>query len=333
MRISYDELYSIMKECLVKYGVNGDIAHGCAQNLADTSLCGVYSHGLNRFPRIISMIKKRLIRPNECPGRVSSLGAYEVWDGKLGMGNTNAIFCTNRAVELAKKNGIGCVALRHTNHWQRGGAFGIQAARAGCASICWTTTMPNMPVWGGSDRRIGNNPIVFCVPYGDAYVMSDSAMAQFSYGAIESAQLAGKQLPVAGGYDENGVLTTDPDAIAKTWRVLPIGFWKGSGFSLLMDMMASILSGGKPVCEIGRQGATPEDEYNLNQVFITIDAGATEGAAETISRIINDIKASSLAEGVSEIRYPCERELLTREENKNLGIPVDEGIWNTVKAL
>jgi 3-dehydro-L-gulonate 2-dehydrogenase len=232
---------------------------------------------------------------------------------------------------MAKKNGTGCAALRNTNHWQRGGAFGIQAAVSGCAAVCWTTAMPNMPVWGGADRRIGNNPLIFCVPYGEEWVLFDGAMSQFSYGTLESAQLAGKQLPVAGGYDEQGRLTSDPGAIARTWRALPIGFWKGSGLSVLMDMMACVLSGGKPVCEIGVQGGSPEDEYGMNQVFIAINAGA--GASDTIAAIIADLKASTPAEGVSGIRYPSEREKLIRKENLELGIPVNEAIWYAVKAL
>jgi 3-dehydro-L-gulonate 2-dehydrogenase len=323
-----------MKDRLIKYGTNDEIACACARNLVETSLCGVYSHGLNRFPRIIAMIKKGRIKPNKRPLCVSALDSFEVWDGQLGMGNTNAAFCMDRAVDMAKKTGVGCTALRNTNHWQRGGAFGIQAAVAGCAAICWTTAMPNMPVWGGADRRIGNNPLIFCVPYGDNWVLFDGAMSQFSYGAIESAQLAGTPLPAAGGYDEEGRLSNDPGAIARTWRVLPIGFWKGSGLSLLMDMMASVLSGGKPVYEIGKQGGTPEDEYGVNQIFIAIDmTRMNHGAAETIDAIIADIKASTPAEGASEIRYPSEREKRIREENLKLGIPVNESIWNAVKSL
>jgi 3-dehydro-L-gulonate 2-dehydrogenase len=320
-----------MRGRLVKYGADEEIASGCARNLAETSLSGVYSHGLNRFSRIISMMRKGRIKPDNRPSRVSAAGALEVWDGQLGMGNTNAAFCTDKAIGMAKEHGVGVVALRNTNHWQRGGAFGIQAAMAGCAAICWTTTMPNMPVWGGADRRIGNNPLVFCVPYGDSWVLFDGAMAQFSYGAIESAQLAGKQLPMAGGYDEQGRLTTDPASIAQTWRVLPIGFWKGSGLSLLMDMMSTVLSGGKSVHEIGKQGNTPEDEYGVSQMFIIFNTGTS--AADALDRIIADIKASVFMEEISEIRYPSEREKRVREENVKLGIPVNENIWNAVLAL
>jgi len=52
-----------------------------------------------------------------------TMGAFEKWDGNLGMGNLNAEFCMDRAIELAKTNAIGCVALRNTNHWMRGGSI------------------------------------------------------------------------------------------------------------------------------------------------------------------------------------------------------------------
>jgi 3-dehydro-L-gulonate 2-dehydrogenase len=333
MRVTYKEMFNVMRDCLRKHGVDEDIACACARNVAENSLCGVYSHGLNRFPRIISMINNGLIKPNNRPDLVSASGAFEVWDGKLGMGNTNAIFCMDKAVELAKKYGVGGVVLRHTNNWLRGGSFGIRAAASGCAAICWSTTTPNMPVWGGADRRIGNNPLALCVPYGNSFVLFDGSMSQFSYETMEEVQLEKKKLAVAGGYDELGNLTTDPVAIAKTWRTLPIGFWKGSGLSILMDVMASTLSDGKPVYEIGKQDGAPEDEYNLNQVFIALKITAKELADSIIGSIIADIKSSSLADGFSQIFYPGEQEKLICQENKRIGIPVNKYIWNRVKIL
>jgi 3-dehydro-L-gulonate 2-dehydrogenase len=88
----------------------------------------------------------------------------ERWNGKLGMGNLVAKKAMARAIELAGKLGIGCVAVRNTNHWMRGGTYGWQAADAGCIGICWTNTFPNMPAWGGTDPRIGNNPFVLAIP-------------------------------------------------------------------------------------------------------------------------------------------------------------------------
>ncbi len=278
-RIDKKELLDVMVEKLQKNGMDIDIAIECSTQLVENSIDGIYSHGVNRFPRIISYLDKGYIKPNNKPTKIMSLGAFEQWDGNLGMGNTNAKLCMERTIELAHDFGIGCIALRNTNHWMRGGAYGLQAANAGCVGICWTNTQPNMPAWGAKDRRIGNNPLILCVPYEKGHVMMDGAMAQFSYGAIESARMAKKPLPVPGGFDSEGNLTTDPAEIEKTWRVLPIGYWKGSSISILLDMIASSLANGNTVSEVGKLS---EDEYSLSQVFIAIDINKINVDAENI---------------------------------------------------
>ena len=45
-------------------------------------------------------------------------------------------------------------------------------------------------------------------------------------------------------------LTRDPAAIEASRRPLPIGFWKGSGLSVMLDLIAATLSGGRATHEI-----------------------------------------------------------------------------------
>ncbi|MDR1440093.1 MAG: 3-dehydro-L-gulonate 2-dehydrogenase [Clostridiales bacterium] len=331
MRVPFETLSGLMRGKLLARGVQEPIAADAARMLAENSLDGVHSHGANRFPRLISYLDKGYVRPACRPKLVGAVGALEQWDGQLGMGNTNAAFCMGRAVELAALHGIGCAALRNTNHWMRGGTYGIQAAKAGCAGICWTNTQPNMPAWGARDRRVGNNPLVLCVPRGDSFVLIDGAMSQFSYGAIEAARMAGRELPVPGGFDRDGRETRDPAAIEETWRVMPIGYWKGSGFSMLLDMIAAGLSGGNTVGDVGRLGG---DEYALSQVFIAIDLrGAAPGSEAAVEAVIRDVKASLPADDGVEVRYPSERTLRVRRNGLERGIPVDDAVWAAIQAL
>ena len=332
LRVQQEEMQAVMTEKLTAHGVPKDIAEDCARLLMENSLDGIYSHGVNRFPRLISYLEKDYIHADQKPSLIQSYGAFEKWDGNLGMGNTNAKYCMDRAIELARQYGIGCVALRNTNHWMRGGAYGLQAANAGCIGICWTNTQPNMPAWGGKDRRIGNNPLIMCVPRPDGHhVMMDGAMAQFSYGAIESARLAGKLLPVEGGYDTKGNVTRDPAEIEKTWRVLPIGYWKGSCISIMMDMIAATLADGNPVCGVGALG---DDEYALCQIMIAIDAKTISSTLdETVTRIIDDIKGSERVDPNQELLYPNEQSYLAREDNLKNGIPVNESVWEQLLQL
>jgi 3-dehydro-L-gulonate 2-dehydrogenase len=159
------------------------------------------------------------------------------------------------------------------------------------------------------------------------------AMAQFSYGALETARRRGERLPVPGGYDEAGELSTDPAAIEKTGRVLPIGYWKGSSLAILLDLVATVLSGGLSTCGIGRLGGR---EHSVSQVFIAIDATGIAGEdflAQAVNEVLADVKTSApVAEG-REVRYPGERDLRVRQENLRLGIPVDDAVWALVQAL
>jgi 3-dehydro-L-gulonate 2-dehydrogenase len=319
---------------LASRGLSEVDAREAAAMFTAASLDGVYSHGVNRFARIIATIDQGLIKVDAKPVPVSALGAFERWDGNLGMGNLNARIAMDRAVALAGTHGIGLVAMANTNHWLRGGAYGWQAADAGCVGICWTNTLPNMPAWGAKDNRIGNNPFVLAVPKSNGqHVVVDMAMAQFSYGKLEETRLQGKQLPLPGGYDTAGELTTDPAEIEKTRRVLPIGFWKGSGMSIALDLIASILSAGSTSTEIGKRST---NEYCLTQVFIAIAPGhfnTPEFTDQVIDTVLEDVKASIPAYDGAEIRYPGERAYLTRMENLENGIPVLPEVWEKIREL
>lgn len=332
-RIAFDELKAEFKRVLLKKGCNDDIAELCAQLFTETSCDGIYSHGVNRFPRVVEYIDKGYIKLNATPVKIDGIGGFERWDGQLGLGNVNAKLAMDRAIALAREHGIGCVALRNTNHWMRGGTYGWQAANAGCIGICWTNTQPNMPAWGARDRRIGNNPFIMAIPREQGHVVVDMAMAQFSYGQMEATALRGEQLPVPGGFDEDGNMSCDPVAISKTWRVLPIGFWKGSGMSIVLDLVATMLSGGNSAFRVGKLGG---DEYGLSQVCIAIDARQIAGEdflASAVNEVLDDIKASERVSADQEIRYPGEKEARTRRQNREQGIPVEDAVWNKIKAL
>lgn len=235
--------------------------------------------------------------------------------------------------ELAHQYGIGLVALGNNNHWMRGGTYGWQAADAGCIGICWSNTCPNMPAWGAKDNRLGNNPLILAVPRTNGeHIMVDCAMSQFSYGKLETMRLAGKQLPAAGGYDENGQLTTDPAAIERSGRVIPIGYWKGSGLSILLDMIATILTNANSVAKIGTFG----DEVGLTQIMIAIDPAKFQSADLTdaiIDTIAADVASSEPVEPGREVRCPGMGEHRSRRENMELGIPVAEEKWAEVLAM
>lgn len=332
MRIRYEEMQQEFQRVLRRHGLSAERAARCATIFAENSLVGVASHGLNRFPGLIDFIQKGYVNPQAELTKVAGSGAWEQWDGQQGVGPLNADTCTERAMTLAREHGVGCVGLRNTNHWMRGGYYGWLAAEAGFVLISWTNTKPNMPAWGGIDRHVGNNPLVLAVPRAGGPVVLDMAMSQFSIGRMEGAQRAGQHLPSPGGYDDQGQLTTDPGAILKTNRVLPAGYWKGSGLAILLDLVAVLLAGGLATYQIGQQVT----EYGVSQVFMAFDVtrtGSTEAIQQTVEGVIADLHASTPVSEGGEVLYPGERALRTRRENLEQGIPVEPTIWERVRTL
>ncbi len=329
LRIPYDELRDTLERGLATLGFNAPRAALCARLIAEASRDGVASHGLNLVPRFVRMVRAGVVDVTAEPVTVASAGAIERWDGRRGVGNLNAYACMARAVALAREHGVGCVALANTNHWMRGGTYGWQAADAGAIGICWTNTMPNMPPWGATTPLVGNNPLVIAVPRAEGHLVLDMAMSQFSFGALASHRMRGERLPVPGGFDEHGDLTRDAAAIERTGRALPIGFWKGSGLAVMLDLVAATLSGGRATHEIP---SPPEKETGLSQMFMAFDPGWCPGSpdARLADRLVAHLQSAS---GDEAVRYPGERTRALREKHLKEGVPVDPSVWAFVQSL
>lgn len=332
MRIPFDVMYKEFLRVFTKIGFAEEKAQLCAKLFTETALDGVQSHSVNRLDFFIEYINKGYIKIHNDPEKIESFGSLERWDGNLGPGNLNAWICMERAVELAHSHGVGCVALRNTNHWMRGGTYGWQAAEANCLAICFSNTIPNMPPWGSISCKVGNNPIVFAVPRREGHIVLDMATSLFSYGKIETHIASGEKLPFPGGYDSKGNITDDAAEIMKTGLPLPMGLWKGSGLAIMIDLITAVLSNGYPT----HMMLNPRDEYGPSQVFIAFNVEKLENKSylETlVNEVVDFVHTAEPVNIDGRVYYPGERTLETRRENLEKGILVNETIWNRILEM
>ena len=96
LRVSYDELFSEFKRVLISRGFNEEMAGDAAAVFAQNSLDGIYSHGINRFPRVVDYLDKGEIKPENIAECVNAQGVIERWDGHRGFGPLNARRAMNR---------------------------------------------------------------------------------------------------------------------------------------------------------------------------------------------------------------------------------------------
>ncbi|EBV7261128.1 3-dehydro-L-gulonate 2-dehydrogenase [Salmonella enterica] len=294
MKVAFEELKGAFYRVLRSRNIAEDTADACAEMFARTTESGVYSHGVNRFPRFIQQLDNGDIIPDAKPQRVTSLGAIEQWDAQRAIGNLTA-----------EKGYIG---------------------------ICWTNSIAVMPPWGAKECRIGTNPLIVAIP-STPITMVDMSMSMFSYGMLEVNRLAGRELPVDGGFDDNGQLTKEPGVIEKNRRILPMGYWKGSGLSIVLDMIATLLSNGSSVAEVTQENS---DEYGVSQIFIAIEVdklidGATRDAK--LQRIMDFITTAERADDNVAIRLPGHEFTKLLDDNRRHGITIDDSVWAKIQAL
>lgn len=329
VHIPYQDVVSRLERILLRHNLPPAAARTCAQIFATNSLEGVYSHGVNRFPKFIEYLKAGHIRPDKHAVPKNRIGCIEQWDGQSGPGPVNALIAAERAMTLAREYGMGCVALANTNHWLRGGTYGWKAAKSGFVYIAWSNTIANMPAWGAKDPRLGNSPLIIAAPHKEEAIVLDMALSQYSFGELEIARQRNRKLPLPGGYDKDGNLTDDPGAILESWRPLPIGYWKGSALSLLLDVLGTVLSGGLSTSQLTAQGA----ETNSSQVFIAIDISKLHnyaGIQGAIDAILADYHASIPQTEGLKVRYPGEHVAAIRAENLKNGIPLLRRTWEAI---
>jgi 3-dehydro-L-gulonate 2-dehydrogenase len=179
---------------------------------------------------------------------------------------------------------------------------------------------------------LGNNPLVLAVPRQAGSVVVDFALSVYSYGKLDTYQRKGEQLPYPGGFDRQGQLSSDPGAIIASRRALPIGYWKGSGLALLLDLIVTLLSGGRSTAQIGQE----EEEYAVSQVFLAFDVTVTPAgktADRIVDQIISDFQTAAPASPSSTVSYPGAGTLAIRRESLKQGIPVDPEYWRQVLEL
>ena len=328
--VQYEEAVKRMARGLERF-LNAQDAKRFAEIFAGNSLDGVYSHGMNRYPRYLSDMESGLCDAKVTQAeRVSGLGGLEVWDAHFGVGPLIAQQMAERAIELARTHGIACVALRNNSHWLRAGRYGLMMADAGMMGLCMTNTCMNLVAYGAKEPSTGNNPITIAIPRRAGSLVMDMAVSQYAFGKLEIMAQEGGMLDTPCGYDTDGNLTNDPQKIVESGLMTLMALWKGSALSIMIDLMVSMLSLGRTSLAIG----TPADgEKGMSQMFVcmnpaaVIDMDKAEAQMEKTIAFLNSLEPK---DGVHGVHAPGENLEKTRARNRERGIPVTEDTWQKI---
>lgn len=306
-------------------------ARDVADHLVAANLAGHDSHGVGMIPDYVRMLQAGLLVPNQTLVTVADRGAVLVLDARRGFGQAMAKEAMRRGIGRARETGAAVVALRNSAHVGRVGHWAEQCATAGMVSLHFVNVGDHDPLqatFGGSDARLGTNPVAIGVPGGPdgrpAYLL-DMATSAIAFGKARVARNKGVPVPEGVLIDAAGRPTTDPTTYVdeRKGALLPFGAHKGSGLAILCEVLGAAVTGGMSIApHVPRHGGIVNSMLSF---VLDLDAVGDPGAIEGEARAIGAwVKASPPAPGVEAVLLPGEPEARSRERRLAEGVPIDD---------
>jgi ureidoglycolate dehydrogenase (NAD+) len=329
--VGSDTLRSFAADLLQAGGFAPDHAAQTADLLVWANLRGVDSHNVLRIPRYVEMVELGIINPKAELRFITDIGPIAVLDADRAPGTVGMILAAEKAITLASKNGLGWCSAKNITHAGAVGYYAHMVSRAGMIGIVMTASKPLMIYFGSSAEGVSTNPIGVAAPTEnpDRPILLDMSTAAVALGKIMAAKDAGKTIPKGWGVDATGADTTDPKAVKS---VLPMAGPKGSGLSLMIEILSSLLIANL-IISTSLSGSA---EAPFNGLVMAIDPGAF-GERSVFARAMNElcqaIKSLPPALNGGTVFLPGERGFAELNKREQEGIPLAYGTLSRLVAL
>lgn len=326
-RYAADALSDFCRKLLGATGMPEGHARLTADSLVEADLRGVESHGIVRMPIYLKRLSCGVIDPRPVIRTVRETRSTAVIDGGNGMGQVVAAHAMRLAVSKATADPEPTfVAVRNSNHFGAAAYFAEMATTAGMIGLAFTIGGINhMVPWGGAEAMLGNNPFAVAMPLaGQPPLVLDMACSVAARGKIIVAAKEGKPIPAGWAVDRDGRPTTDANAALEGF-VSPVGGPKGYALTLTIGLLSTMLSGAFFGSEVTHMYDDLENPQNIGHLFGVLPVAAFEDPAMFARRMrkaADDVRGVRRAPGEEAIYLPGEREAISAEHRRHVGVPV-----------
>jgi LDH2 family malate/lactate/ureidoglycolate dehydrogenase len=291
------------------------------------NLRGIDSHGVSRVPRYLELFDTGESVPGAQPTVERPRAALAIVDAHAAPGPLAMNCAVTEAMSGARECGVGWASVRGTVHTGAIGYYTSQAAEAGMAAVGVVAGVPMMAYAGARGAAVATSPLSVAVPAGrHPTVLLDMATSVLAMGQIAQLKAAGRELPPGVAVTAAGEPTVDP---ARAAVPLPVGGPKGSGLSLVFEMLASGLA-ANPILAPYHAG---DRRHRQNGFIVAVDVSAFGDPGEFTAAVddtIDAIKALPAAGG--EILIPGERGRRSELERRASGVPLGPKVWRELTS-
>ncbi len=324
MQLTIADATDLALRALVRAGMTTENARITADHLIDAALCG---HEFSSLPRVIALAEAlhgkppagvtRVLRENHCSALL---------DGGDNVAYVVSVHAIDKAVEIARKNGVAVVCANNTWFSGRLAYYVERAARQGFIALHTTNATARVAPFGGVDRLMGTNPFAIAFPSEDDPLIIDIGTSATTWGDVVLARTKGVALPDGVAVNPAGQPTTDPQQ-ALDGAILPWGGARGSGLALAVQLLG-ILAGSDLVID---------DISNYGLFFMVIDPKLFMPNGQYTARVTafrQVIEANRPAAGAGSVRVPGDSSQQKRCVNREKGvINLDEKVYARLREL
>lgn len=244
MEVSVSSIRDISQAILRASGVPDSHAAVIADTIVYAHIRGKHTHGLGRVSIYLRKIRDGLMTADTPLEVLRDDGAVYHVDAHHGFGQVAAADAMEHAIEKARAFGIGFALVKDSNNFGTAGYFTKLAADNHMAGLVFANSAPAIAPTGGHKSLFGTNPLSMAFPTAqpDCPFIFDMATSVAARGKIRLAAKNGTPIPEGWALDAQGQPTTDAEA-ALEGSMVPIGGYKGVGLSMMIDVLAGMLSG------------------------------------------------------------------------------------------
>jgi LDH2 family malate/lactate/ureidoglycolate dehydrogenase len=322
LRYNLDAVRAFGCRVLESAEVPSQDAQEVVECLLSADLRGVDSHGLVRLPVYLRRLREKVVKARPSIRIEPVRDSVGLLDGDNGLGPVVGSRAMREAIGLAEHFGVGMIGALRSNHFGAASFYVQKAIAHNMIGIVASNAPPNMAPYGGRERFLGTNPFAIGIPAGEEPpLIFDASSSVVARGKIIVRAKQGLPIPEGWAIDPQGLPTTDARA-ALEGAVLPFGGAKGSGISLIIDILCGVLTGAAFAARL-RTLEDLESEQNLGHIFIAIQTNLFVSARDFGARmdeILQLLKSSAPSPGFLRVQAPGEPETANESRNRQLGV-------------
>ena len=329
-----EKLKKLLTKVFLKFKLSKAHAKICSDALVNAELVGATGHGVSRLKMYCDRISKKLINPKpKFKFKKISQSIMQI-DADDSIGFVAADIGIKKAIESAKKTGLGLVGIKRSGHYGLSGYYAEQAVKKNLLTLIFTNAPPAIAPHGALKTLFGTNPICFGTPTSSKVpFILDTSVSMINRGKIRVAARTRSKIPEGVALDKYGRPTTDAAKALKGVQ-LPIAGFRGSGLAWMVDILSGVFTGGNH----GGKVKDPFDDFsgpqNIGHLFIVMKSNLfVKNFNSRIKENIRRVKKLPKLKNIKEIMYPGQNKFNRYKKNFNKEIKITDDIKKDIEKL